>query len=154
MSHNRKKILAVDDDGLNLKILGAFISGAGYDVCLASSGGTAIELAKSILPDVIILDLFLPDMDGDKVAGNLRDDPRTRGIPILFLSSLFDKRDEKSLSLKGNFWVIAKPFERSEVLKKIADCLKKAEASEWSNEEALARIKSVLREEGREERAD
>jgi CheY-like chemotaxis protein len=86
----RKKILVVDDEGDILQILEAILSKAGYDVIQSTNGHDAIVLAKEKQPDLIILDIKMPEMDGGKVTDILKNYRQTRTIPIIYLSSLVD----------------------------------------------------------------
>jgi DNA-binding response OmpR family regulator len=92
---------------------------AGYLVIPLSLGREAPKIAKERSPDLIILDIMMPDMDGGDVAFILKNDPETKNIPIMFLSSLVTKREEQSSSKKLGIYFMAKPFETDELLKQI-----------------------------------
>ena len=81
-------VLIVDDNEQNLKLARDVLRGAGFRTLEASSGAEGITLATEHLPDVILLDLRLPDMDGAEVARELRDGARTARIPVVALSAL------------------------------------------------------------------
>ncbi|MBC8004103.1 MAG: response regulator, partial [Verrucomicrobia bacterium] len=85
-----KKILAIDDNWLNLNYLAAILANdfPDYQVFLSQSGSEGIEIAKKELPDTILLDILMPDMDGFTVCDILKNDPLTQHIPIVFLSAL------------------------------------------------------------------
>ncbi|MDH5384448.1 MAG: response regulator [Candidatus Aminicenantes bacterium] len=114
-----KEILIVDDDKVILRTLEKILLSAGYSVIPLSLGREAIRIAKERSPDLIILDIMMPDMDGGDVAFTLKNNPETKNIPIVFLSSLVTKREEQSSSKKHGIYFIAKPFERDELLKQI-----------------------------------
>ncbi len=117
---DKRKILIVDDEPDVLLLLGERLSKAGYDVIKASSGKEAIEIAAKKSPHLIILDIAMPGMDGSEVASHLRVDPKTKDIPILFLTCLFTKQEEKVCGhLLGQNFFIAKPYEVSELLTEI-----------------------------------
>lgn len=80
-------ILVVDDDPKNLKIIGAYLKAAGYDVEFAHDGEEALEKIRDFPPDLVILDVFMPAMSGLELSDALKSDPRTVGIPILAMSS-------------------------------------------------------------------
>ncbi len=115
-----KKILIVDDEPDVLLLLGERLSKAGYDVIKASSGKEAIDVAVAKLPDLIILDIAMPGMDGSEVATVLRTKSETKNIPILFLTCLFTKQEEKTCGhVLGQNFFIAKPYDVNELLTEI-----------------------------------
>ena len=116
----KKKILIVDDEPDVLLLLGERLTKAGYHVIKAASGKEAIDLAEKRKPDLILLDIAMPGMDGSEAATVLRADPNTCGIPILFLTCLFTKQEEKVCghTLGQNFF-IAKPYDAAELLSEI-----------------------------------
>ena len=116
----KKRILIVDDEPDVLTLLGERLSKAGYDVIKATSGKEAIETASKKLPDLIILDIAMPGVDGSEAASILREDPKTKDIPILFLTCLFTKSEEKVCGhLLGQNFFIAKPYDVTELLTEI-----------------------------------
>ena len=116
----KKKILIVDDEPDVLMLLGERLTKAGYDVIKASSGKDAIETAGKKLPDLIVLDIAMPGMDGSEVSTVLRSDPKTKSIPILFLTCLFTKQEEKVCGhILGQNFFIAKPYDATELLGEI-----------------------------------
>jgi CheY-like chemotaxis protein len=117
----KKEILIVDDDRVILRTLEKILLRAGYSVIPLSLGREAVEIAKDRSPDLIILDIMMPDMDGGDVANILKNDPETRDIPIIFLSSLVTKREEQSSSRKHGLYFLAKPINRDELLKQIRE---------------------------------
>lgn len=114
---NRKKILLVDDDLKNSMLLKRFIETAGYDVTYASNGKMGFELYKSIHPDLVLLDINMPEMNGFEVAQAIRKNDRR--VVIFFLTDRTDKVDRLfGFSLKGNDY-IPKPFYPEELIAKI-----------------------------------
>ena len=115
-----KKILIVDDEPDVLLLLGERLSKAGYDVIKASGGQEAIEMAHKDSPDLIILDIAMPGMDGSEVANTLRAQPATKDIPMIFLTCLFTKQEEKACGhVLGQNFFIAKPYDVNELLSEI-----------------------------------
>ncbi len=112
-----RKILVVDDEENELSLLDMILSQAGYSVTTSNNGKKALELAKSICPDIMIVDLSMPDMDGGQVAEKLKLQPETKDIPILFLTGLYTKEqeDEKGHMIAGNM-ILAKPCESKQLL--------------------------------------
>lgn len=112
-----RKILVVDDEEDVLKVLEKRLSSSGYQVIKVKNGQEAIEKAYQELPNLILLDIFLPDMDGGEVAQQLRGNENTKDIPVIFLSCLFTKEDErKGGHLRAGNFFVAKPFEFDELL--------------------------------------
>jgi len=107
-----KKILIVDDEQDALSILGKELAGRGYSVISADNGNDALNLAKSERPDLIILDIWMPGMDGAEVDDRLKEDLKTKDIPVLFLSCLYQKKEgEEQGRVVGDIRVlIAKPY--------------------------------------------
>lgn len=117
---NKKKILIVDDEPDVLTLLGERLTKAGYEILKATSGQEAIQSAVKNLPHLIILDIAMSGMDGSEAATILRSDPKTKDIPILFLTCLFTKQEEKTCGhLLGQNFFIAKPYEVAELLSEI-----------------------------------
>ena len=113
----KKKILAVDDDGVVLKLLEQHLSDEGYEVFTAKDGFEALILAKTKLPHLILLDIMMPGLDGTGVGEKLKENPQTRNIPVVFLTSLVSKGEELSHgSMIGGHVFIAKPYERAKLL--------------------------------------
>ncbi len=112
-------ILVVDDTPQNLQLLETMLTRQGYWVKLATDGQTALTVAGSIRPDLILLDIMLPDLDGYAVCQQFKADQSTRDIPIIFLTALNDTGDKvKGLALGGVDY-ITKPFRLQEVLARV-----------------------------------
>lgn len=84
----QKSILIIDDETELLDTLGTRLAHSGYTIHIADNGRRGIEKAQDLKPDLVILDVIMPDMDGPEVAAALKNDPATHNIPILFLSCL------------------------------------------------------------------
>ena len=113
-----KKILIVDDEEDILKALEIRLSKAGYQVLKAINGEQAIITAQTQRPHLIILDIIMPGMKGTEVASILREDERTKSIPIIFLTCIYNKEDEEARGhISGTQFFIAKPFDNKELLR-------------------------------------
>lgn len=127
-----KKILAIDDNWLNLNYLSVILADdfPGYQVFLSQSGSEGIEIAKKELPDTILLDILMPDMDGFTVCDILKNNPFTKHIPIVFLSALseIDFRI-KGLNMGADAFV-TKPFNRVELKAQVNVMLRIKQAEE------------------------
>ncbi len=117
-------IIIVDDVAANLKVLGEILKGEGYRVRPVLSGLQALQAAEKEKPDLIILDVMMPAMNGYEVAGRLRKDPKLNDIPIIFISALNDGEDIIKAFQSGGVDYIAKPFKAEEVKARIATHLK------------------------------
>lgn len=95
---------------------------AGYSVAKATNGREALYIADDFLPHLIILDIVMPVMDGTETIENLEKNPRTKHIPVLFLTSLISKREELG-KFPANRRILAKPINRDVLLNEIARCL-------------------------------
>ncbi len=117
-------ILVIDDNPTNLQVLYKALSDRGYDVLVEMDGKSGIELVKNSPPDLILLDVMMPGIDGFETCHRLQADPLTKEIPIIFMTALSDTVDKvKCLSL-GAVDYISKPFQQEEVLARIKVHLK------------------------------
>src|SRR5512136_724466 len=113
------RILVVDDTAANRQLLTNLLTEHGYTVYPASDGELAMEFIRTTLPDLILLDIRMPGMDGYEVCRRLKADERTRSIPIIFISILEDERDKVKGFQAGAVDYITKPFQPEEVLARI-----------------------------------
>lgn len=114
-----KKILIIDDDPVSQNMQIYALARAGYIVITASTGEDGIQTAVKESPDLIILDIMMPGMDGMDVAGFLQSDPRTARIPIIFLSSMIKGSGEKTKGENDSTSYLAKPYIKGEFLKEV-----------------------------------
>ncbi|NQT21871.1 MAG: response regulator [Candidatus Omnitrophica bacterium] len=121
---NSKKILVVDDERDLVDTLSFRLKSAGYEIIAAYDGQEALEKAKKENPDLIILDLMLPKMDGYKVCGLLKADTRYNKIPIILFSAKAQAEDRKLGEEVGANAYITKPFEATVLIAKIKELLK------------------------------
>ena len=91
----KPKLLIVDDEPDAVLILAKTLLARGYKVITAESGLQAINLAKMEKPDLILLDILMPGMDGTQVAAVLQEDPTTQNIPVIFLTCLITKKTQE-----------------------------------------------------------
>jgi putative two-component system response regulator len=105
-----ERILIVDDDEDVLLIVQTILDNAGYTAVLARNGREAVEKAIDGQPDLILLDVMMPGMDGYEVCRRLKRDPRTMGIPVIFLTAKSDVGDEEKGLELGAADYIAKPI--------------------------------------------
>jgi CheY-like chemotaxis protein len=112
-------ILIVDDSADNLRVLSATLIQQGYKVRCVKSGSMALLGVKTSPPDLILLDIRMPEMDGYEVCQQLKADPQTRNIPVIFLSALDEPLDKARAFQVGGADYITKPFYVEEVLARI-----------------------------------
>ncbi len=112
-------ILIVDDTPENLRLLSNMLSRRGYRVRKAISGSMALTAVQTLAPDLILLDIMMPDMDGYALCDRLKGDDRTRDIPVVFLSALNDVFDKVKAFSVGGADYIGKPFQIEEVLARV-----------------------------------
>ncbi|MCW5210907.1 response regulator, partial [Desulfobulbus sp. N3] len=117
------EILIVDDVPENLQLLVSFLTAQGYQVRPASDGELALAAVKKRLPDLILLDIKMPDMDGFEVCRRLKADERTCNIPVIFISALSSLEDRLKGFAVGGLDYIIKPFEEVEVLARVKNHL-------------------------------
>ncbi len=112
-------ILAIDDTPENLALLSQMLTDKGYKVRSVTKGSTAIRGAKAVPPDLILLDVKMPEMNGYQVCQALKADPRTCNIPVIFISALGDVFDKVKGFEVGGVDYITKPFQVEEVLARL-----------------------------------
>ncbi|CBN57953.1 MULTISPECIES: two-component system response regulator [Kamptonema] len=115
--YNKKSIvLVVDDHASNLAVLSDYLEQVGFEVWVASDGESALQAVQYEAPDIILLDIMMPCLDGFETCRRLKANPRTKDIPLIFMSALSETVDKvKGLSL-GAVDYITKPFQHEEVL--------------------------------------
>ena len=119
IQEGRHTILVADDEPINRSLIQRRLERAGYHVLTARNGQEAVEKARASLPDLVILDVMMPEMDGLEACRLIKDDPATHDIPVIFLSAR-DETDVKvsGLSLGANDY-ISKPFKAEELLARV-----------------------------------
>jgi diguanylate cyclase (GGDEF)-like protein len=126
MSVDRVKILVVDDEKMNIIALAHFLKPL-YEIIVAVDGYSALEAAKKHAPDIILLDIIMPDMNGFDVLVKLKDSAETMNIPVIFITGLSNAGDEEKGLLLGAVDYITKPFNKSVVKARIKTQLKMLE---------------------------
>ncbi|MCF8150302.1 MAG: two-component system response regulator [Burkholderiaceae bacterium] len=139
-------LLIVDDVPTNLSVLGDLLHRAGYQVKAANSGRAALRYAAQVpQPALILLDVMMPEMDGYQVLAELRRDPATRDIPIVFLTALDSPRDEERGFQHGAADYITKPIKPDVVLARVRSQLLARLAGNWLRDQNAALEVEVLR---------
>lgn len=132
--HRPAKILIVDDEEHNRKLLEVFAKADGYLTVSADNGDAALVSAVTDQPDIILLDLMMPDMDGFEIARWLKANAATQSIPIIFVTALDDAASQKRMRASGADEFINKPVNRWELSQCIAKLLEaRRDASKSGN---------------------
>lgn len=117
-------ILVVDDTQANLQLLSGMLKERGYKVRPAPSGAIALQAAQSAPPDLILLDINMPEMDGYQVCTQLKNDERTADVPVIFISALNETMDKVRAFSVGGVDYVTKPFQFEEVNARVTAHLK------------------------------
>jgi len=119
-----RKILLVDDEQAILDLLGAMLRKNGYEIITALNGKTCLKKAHEEKPDLVILDVLMPELDGFEVCRMLKADAATKKIPVIMLTALIKEEDLTKGLHEGAVCFISKPFSIVDVLDEIKAVLK------------------------------
>ena len=119
-----KMILIVEDEPKNLKLIRDLLQVSGYLTLEATNGAEGVELARAHKPDLILMDILMPVMDGFEATKILKAGAETRNIPIIALTSYAMKEDDEKIREAGCDGYITKPIDTKEFLKKVAEYLR------------------------------
>lgn len=146
MANAAPRILLVDDDPSNLFLLEELLLCEGYVPQLAASGSEALVIAAESIPDLILLDVMMPQMDGFEVCRRLREDVRLQGIPVIFLTALDDDDSRlRGLEMMGDDY-LTKPINSKLLLAKIASILR---LNQMRAQQVQTEIKQLVKEQSR-----
>ena len=112
-------ILVVDDNSTNLKVLTNILNSANYRVAIAKSGESALQKLETNIPDIILLDVMMPGIDGFETCRQIKENPITKEIPIIFITALTDAEDKVKGLKMGAVDYITKPFNIREILARV-----------------------------------
>ena len=141
MLEKKPLVLVVDDEESNRRVLQAMLEADGYRITLAPGGPQALAAAAAQTPDLVLLDVMMPGMDGFEVTQRLKADARMRGVPVILCTAL-DDRDSRLSGLKaGAEDFVTKPIDRVELMIRVRNLLKLKEYSDF-----LANYNRVLEE--------
>jgi serine phosphatase RsbU (regulator of sigma subunit) len=116
-------ILVVDDSPVNIQVLVKTLDGTGHRILVATNGKSAIDIAHRTHPDLILLDVMMPDLDGFSVCRQIKADPATQDITVIFLSALGEVADKVAGLQLGAVDYITKPIQAEEVLARVSNHL-------------------------------
>lgn len=134
---HQSNILVVDDHPANLSLLMQILTGQGYKVRVSPNGNLALRSIHLMLPDLILLDINMPDMDGYTLCQHLKSQPQTKDIPVIFISALGETWDKVRGFTLGAVDYITKPFEPVEVLARIQHQL------QWQASQAHLKLQNI-----------
>ena len=130
---SKREILIVEDNPQTVKLVKFILEKSKYSTISAKDGEEGLQMAKERKPDLIILDLMLPGIDGYQVCEALKADPNTKEIPVIVLTALDTGVDfEKALEKKAD-WYITKPFEAQHLLKRVDYLIEKRKEKKDEN---------------------
>ena len=121
----KKRILLVEDDPWSIDLIDRELKVLGYEVSIAKNGVQAVEMVASDPPDLIVMDILMPRMDGLQAATHIKNNPKTQGIPILAATAKALPGDKEKCLAAGCDGYIAKPFTYKELGAAIEELLKK-----------------------------
>lgn len=116
---NKKKILIVEDEESLLKLESILLTSKGYHVEGVADGRAALEAVKNLEPDLVLLDIMLPEIDGFEVCRRIKEDPSTKHIPVIMLTAKKSREDMARGEQVGADWYITKPFKSAMVIETI-----------------------------------
>ncbi len=137
--NSNRCILIVDDSPMSLRLLTHMVTMHGYHAESMGSGREALDFALSSPPDLVLLDIMMPDMDGFQVAEQLKADDRTRDIPIIFISALSDEQSKVKAFTAGGVDYVSKPLHVNEVIARVGTHLRLREATQRLQHELVER---------------
>ncbi len=112
-------VLIVDDNPMTLHLLQSYLAKAGFETLTAPSGEAALQQIKHTLPDIILLDIIMPDLDGFETCRHLKSNPVTREIPVIFMTALSDTTSKVNAFEMGGADYITKPHHYAEVITRV-----------------------------------
>ncbi len=142
MSEAKDSILVVDDQPTNLKVLLSFLQSHKFQIYVADNGRRALTILSKVCPDLILLDVMMPDMDGFETCRRIKMDATRKSIPVVFMTALDSVEDKIAGFAAGGVDYITKPFQQVEVLARIKTHIM-LRKRELELEQALAEIKTL-----------
>ncbi len=118
-----KKVLVVDDSPVQLNNLAQIVADAGYEVITASSGSASVEAAIKQQPDLIFMDIIMPEMDGYEACRQLNKRDDTKHIPVVFVTTKDQKADQVWARMQGGKGFVVKPYTENEIIDQLKSYL-------------------------------
>lgn len=130
-SNSRARVLIVDDEERNVKLLAALLQAEGYTTLSVGNGRDALALAAAEQPDLILLDIMMPDMDGFETVARLKADPRTQPVPVIMITALDDRESKLRALEAGAEEFISKPIDRADLRVRVRNLLRLKEYGDF-----------------------
>lgn len=124
---NRKRALIVDDSQTSLLVESSILRRSNFDIVTAGDGAEAVEKAVALLPDIIVMDVIMPKMDGFSACRQLRSDPRTSEIPIILVTTRGEEEHVATGYLAGCSDYVTKPVDSLELVEKVRNLVEAAQ---------------------------
>ena len=137
MIKSAQQILIVDDTPKNIQVLGQMLSDRGYEIIVASNGNQALKVVEKVIPDLILLDVMMPEMDGYETCQHLKNNEITKDIPVIFLTAKVETDDIVKGFELGAVDYVTKPFNSIELLRRVKTHLESHQKSKQINEDAI-----------------
>jgi DNA-binding NarL/FixJ family response regulator len=139
-----KKLLLIDDDPNLILLVKDYLEFRGYDVMTAENGREALEVLDNKVPDMIICDVMMPEMDGYSLVKHIRQEPRTNTIPVLFLSAKGQSQDRVKGLNEGADVYMVKPFEPEELVAQVESSLKQIKRLVDNKGRGLGEVPTII----------
>ena len=143
MSNTKGLILIVDDTEQNLEVLGNLLSENNYDLAIATNGIEAIESINTTIPDLVLLDVMMPEIDGFETCKRIKQQERTKDLPIIFLTAKVETEDIIRGFHVGGIDYITKPFRKEELLARV-DTHVKLRKTQKALKESEAKLRNLV----------
>lgn len=140
---DHKQLLLIDDDPNLILLVKDYLEFRGYNVDTAENGREALEVLDSIVPDMIICDVMMPEMDGYALVKHIREEPTTNRIPVLFLSAKGQSQDRVKGLNEGADVYMSKPFEPEELVAQVESSLKQIKRWEQGRPKGLDGVPTI-----------
>ena len=140
-SSTKGSVLIIDDNPDNLRLLTEVLTEKGYKVRPAPSGSLALKSVRSTLPDLVLLDVKMPGMDGYEVCRRLKADKKTRDVPVIFISAMAEVADKIKGFGVGGVDYITKPFQHEEVLARVETHVSLSRMHKRLQQEVMERVR-------------
>jgi DNA-binding response OmpR family regulator len=124
-----KKVLVIDDDRDLVMISTIWVRAAGYDAMMAGGGAAGLAAAETYHPDLILLDIMMPGVDGFQVSRRLKQNPNLAHVPVIFLSAKVQEVARLEAMAAGGRFFLPKPYERDDLIAGVASALSPTESS-------------------------
>jgi len=119
VAEEKKFVLVVDDVLQNLQVIGTALMDAGYEISMATNGQQCLEMLETIYPDLILLDIMMPEMNGYEVCKKIKSNDVLKEIPIIFLTAKTETKDILEAFEAGGSDYVTKPFNQAELLARV-----------------------------------